>query len=316
MSRGATVRAAVLVAPRRFELVDRPRPEPGAGEVRVRLEGCGVCGSNLPPWQGREWFRYPFTEGAPGHEGWGRVEAVGREVRALREGDRVALLSTASFCQAEVVPAALAVRLPAGLEGDFPGEAAGCAVNVFRRSRIRAGDTVAVIGAGFIGLLAAGLAVRAGARVLALSRREAAREAARRLGAEPLPLAPEPVRERTQGRGADVVIEAVGLQATLDLSTAAVRDGGRLVIAGFHQDGPRTVDLCAWNWRGLELVNAHERDLGVRAEGVAEAARLAAGGALDLGPLLRGWPLEAVGDAFRAMEERPEGFVKAVVRLA
>jgi threonine dehydrogenase-like Zn-dependent dehydrogenase len=311
------MRAALLAAPRRFELREVARPDPGPGQVRIRLEGCGVCGSNLPPWQGRPWFRYPLTMGEPGHEGWGAVAAVGRGVGAVREGDRVALLSTASFADEEVAPAELVVPLPAGISGPFPGEALGCAVNVVRRSRVRAGEAVAVVGAGFLGLAVIRLASLAGARVLAVSRRPTGLALAQRLGAaEVLPLegAAAAIAERTGGRGCEVVIEAVGAQAAQDLASAAVREGGRLVIAGFHQDGMRTVDLCAWNWRGLDIVNAHERDLRVRTEGVAEAARLAAAGLLDPAPLCQSFPLDQVGAAFRAMEERPQGFVKAIIR--
>jgi threonine dehydrogenase-like Zn-dependent dehydrogenase len=306
----------VLAGPRRFELAEVPRPEPRPGEVRVRVEGCGVCGSNLPPWQGRDWFRYPFSAGAPGHEGWGVVTAAGPAVRGLGEGDRVALLSTASFAEEEVLPAELAVPIPPGLEGPFPGEAIGCAVNVVRRSRIAAGETVAVVGAGFLGLVAIRLAALAGARVLAVSRRRSALALARRLGAEealPVEGGAALVLERTGGRGCDVVVEAVGLQGALDLASAAVREGGRLVIAGFHQDGTRAVDLCAWNWRGVDIVNAHERDPEIRRAGVVEATRLVTAGLLDPALLLRAYPLAEIGAAFLAMEERPDGFVKAVV---
>ena len=55
-------------------------PEPGPGQVLLRLEGSGVCASSLPVWEGREWFDYPQPPGAPGHEGWGRVVAVGAGV--------------------------------------------------------------------------------------------------------------------------------------------------------------------------------------------------------------------------------------------
>ncbi len=315
-SRAGTVRAAVLLAPRRFEVREVARADPRPGQVRVRLEGCGVCGSNLPTWQGRPWFRYPLTEGEPGHEGWGTVTAVGGGVDAVREGDRVALLSTASHADEEVVAAELAVPLPPGISAPFPGEALGCAVNVARRSRFRAGDTVAVVGAGFLGLAVARLAVLAGARVLVASRRPTGLELAARFGAAEafsLEGAAERIGRVTGDRGCDVVVEAVGAQAALDLASAAVRESGRLVIAGFHQDGTRTVDLCAWNWRGLEVVNAHERDLRTRVEGVAEAARLVAAGLLDPAPLCRAFPLDALADAFQAMEDRPDGFVKAVV---
>ena len=322
MSAG-TMRAAVLAAPRHFEVREVARPTPGPGEVLVQLEGCGVCGSDLVPWQGREWFDYPFTAGAPGHEGWGVVAGLGRGVTGLSEGDRVALVSFAAFAELDVAPLERVVALPRAVAGPFPGEALGCGVNVFRRSAVRPGDTVAVVGAGFLGLVALRLAALAGARVIALSRRETALQLARELGAgEAVALgsvageAEEAVRALTCGRMCDVVIEAVGQQGALDLATLLTRPGGRLVLAGFHQDGLRTVDLCRWNWQGLEIVNAHERDPRVQREGVLRAAAEVAEGRLDPRPLYRSFPLERLDAAFQAMEERPEGFVKALAMVA
>jgi threonine dehydrogenase-like Zn-dependent dehydrogenase len=313
------MRAAVLAGPRRFELAEVPRPAPGPGEVLVRLEGSGVCGSNLAPWQGRPWFHYPFPPGAPGHEGWGRVAAVGPGVAELTEGDRVALLSGAAFAEYEVAPAERAVPIPGAISGPFPGEALGCGVNVFRRSRIRRGDQVALVGAGFLGLVALRLAAQAGARVTALSRRQTSLRRARAYGAEATvatgdrEAAVDAVREMTSGRLCDVVIEAVGNQDALDLASRLVREGGRLVVAGYHQDGPRLVDMGLWNWRGIDVVNAHERDPRVQREGVARAAAEVAEGRLDPGLLYESFPLERAGEAFRAMEERPDGFVKALL---
>jgi threonine dehydrogenase-like Zn-dependent dehydrogenase len=245
------------------------------------------------------------------------VDALGEGVRGLAEGDRVALLSTAAFAEYDVAPAERTVLLPRGLTGPFPGEALGCAVNVARRSALAAGQDVAVVGAGFLGLAVVRLAALAGARVVALSRRETARAAALAQGAAAAEATGEGAAARalalTGGRGFDVVVEAIGTQAGLDLASALPREGGRLVIAGFHQDGLRAVDLCAWNWRGLELVNAHERDPAVQRAGVEEAARLAAAGRLDVSSLYRTFPLEALDAAFRAMEERPDGFVKGLV---
>lgn len=315
----ATMRAAVLAGPRRLELAEVPRPVPGPGEVLVRLEGCGVCGSNLVPWQGREWFRYPFAPGAPGHEGWGRVAGLGAGVAGVREGERVALLSGAAFAEYDVAKADALVRIPDAIAGPFPGEALGCGVNVFRRSGIRAGDLVAVVGVGFLGAVVTRLAALAGAQVLAVARRAEARALALRLGAvEALDLADAKaavarVSERSQGRLCDVVVEAVGMQGPLDLAAELVREYGRLVIAGYHQDGPRTVNLWLWNWRAIDVVNAHERDPRIVREGVERAAREVLEGRLDPAPLLTAFPLERIGAAFEAMEARPAGFVKALV---
>src|SRR5262249_44856135 len=140
------MRAAVIVAPGVARVEDVPRPEPGPGPVRGRLEGCGVCASNLGPWQGGPWFEYPLRPGSPGHEGWGRVDAVGPEVSGVREGERVALLSERAYAEYDVADAASLVPLPRSLEGTpVPGEALGCAINVFQRSDIRAGQSVAIV---------------------------------------------------------------------------------------------------------------------------------------------------------------------------
>jgi NADPH2:quinone reductase len=93
-----------------------------------------------------------------------------------------------------------------------------------------------------------------------------------------------------------------------------VSEGGRLVLAGYHQDGPRTVDLQSWNWRGIDVVNAHERDARVCLDGMRAAADLLASGDLELAPLLsHRFPLARIADAFAAAASRPPGFVKAWV---
>src|SRR4051812_29514478 len=100
-----TMQAAVLESPGRASVRKTLLPEVKAGELRVRLEGCGVCGSNLAPWEGRPWFEYPFDAGKPGHEGWGRIDEVGPEVTGFRRGDRVALLSYNAFAEYDVASA-------------------------------------------------------------------------------------------------------------------------------------------------------------------------------------------------------------------
>jgi threonine dehydrogenase-like Zn-dependent dehydrogenase len=315
------MRAAVVAAPGRAEIREVPLPDPGPGQVRVRLEGCGVCGSNLPVWEGRDWFRYPLAPGAPGHEAWGRVDAVGRGAAGVREGDRVAALFAGAFAEYDVADATALLPLPAALDGlPFPGEPLACGVNVFRKAGVRAGDTVAVVGLGFIGAVATRMAVLAGARVVAIARREWALDLARRLGAaDTVTLGDrhqvvERVRELTAGALCDVAIEAVGLQEPLDLAADLLREQGRLVIAGFHQDGRRSIDLCAWNWKGFDVVNAHFRDPAVNVEGMRIAADAVASGRLDLRALLtHRFELERIGDAFEAMRSRPDGFLKGLV---
>ena len=314
------MRAAVLTGGGGVTLTRCAPPDPGPGQVRVRLEGTGVCGSNLPVWEGRPWFEYPRPPGSPGHEGWGVVDATGPEVDGALTGARVAVLSERAFADLDLADVSALVPVPDALAGrPCPAEPLGCAVNVMRRAAVRTGEVVAVLGVGFLGAALVALAARAGARVVAASRRPFARELAGRLGAVRVcaldgPALVREVGALTGGGLADCVIEAVGSQQALDVAGELARVRGRIVIAGYHQDGPRQVNLQLWNWRGLDVINAHERDRAVYVEGMRQALRLAADGTIPLDQLItHALPLEELDQAFRLMTSRPSGFLKAVV---
>ncbi len=317
------MRAAVLAAPGEIALTEGPLPEPGAGEVRLKLEGCGVCASNLEPWAGQEWMTYPGEPGGLGHEGWGIVDIVGPDVAGLAPGDRVAALSYRSFADYDVAQASMVAKLPDALAGQpFPGEPLGCAFNIFRRSDIRAGQTVAIIGIGFLGAVLTKLATDAGARVIAISRRQESLDLARHYGAaETIPMHDHwSIIEQVKAFAGDAmcqrVIEAVGKQWPLDLAGELVGFGGRLVIAGYHQDGPRQVNMQGWNWKGIDVINAHERDPAVQMQGLREAIDAVANGRLDPAPLYtHRFGLEQLGEALDATRDKPGNFVKALVML-
>jgi threonine dehydrogenase-like Zn-dependent dehydrogenase len=315
------MRAAIVAGPQQVDIEDLRRPDPGPGQVRIRLEGSGVCASNLPLWEGRPWFQYPSAPGAPGHEGWGVVDMLGEGVSTLATGDRVAALSYRAYAEYDIADESSVVPLPDNLTGrPFPGEPLGCALNVFRRSDIQPGHTVAIIGIGFLGAVLTRLASRAGARVIAISRRPFALELARELGADTvMPLEDhgrivEDVTRMTGGEGVDRAIEVVGLQWPLDLAAELTRIRGRLVIAGYHQDGARQVNMQLWNWRGLDVVNAHERDPAMYVEGIREAVDAVSTGVLDPTALYtHTFPLDQLDQAFETMRTRPDGFLKALV---
>ena len=318
---GMSMRAAVLTGPGQLRIDRVPLPQPGVGEVRIRLQGCGVCASNLTPWKGPEWMKFPTEPGALGHEGWGFVDAVGAGVTGLYAGDRVAALSGKAYADYDVAPASAVVKLPQSLEKlDLPLEPFGCAMNIFRRSDIREGQTVAIIGIGFLGAILVGLASNAGARVIAISRRRESLDLARLMGPiHPVPMHDhaeiiEQVRVLTDGNLCDRVIEAVGKQWPLDLAAELTREGGRLIIAGYHQDGPRQVNMQLWNWRGIDVINAHERDPAVAVQGMREAVSAIEAGLIDPKLLItHRYPLERLSEALNATRDRPGGFVKAVV---
>ena len=124
----------------------------------------------------------------------------------------------------------------------------------------------------------------------------------------------EDVKRLTDGRGCDRVIECVGKQWPLDLAGELVREGGRLVIAGYHQDGPRQVNMQMWNWKGIDIASAHERDPAVNLRGLREAAEAVASGRLDPAPLYtHRYSLDRLDEALLATRDKPDGFVKALV---
>lgn len=318
-----TMRAAVLTGPKALEIVDAPLPQPGAGEVRVKLEGCGVCASNIEPWHGQPWSTYPGEAGGLGHEGWGTVDAVGEGVTELAVGDRVATLAGHSFAEYDIASESSVVKLPPELaDKPFPGEPLGCAFNIFRRADVQPGQTVAIIGIGFLGAVLTKLCSDAGAHVIAISRRPSSLDLARHYGAtDTIPMDDhwriiESVKAITGEALCERVIECVGYQWPLDLAGDLIGFGGKLVVAGYHQDGPRQVNMQMWNWKGIDVISAHERDPAVNLRGLREAVEAVASGRLDPSPLYtHRYPLDRLDEALDATRDKPEGFVKALVTL-
>ncbi len=312
-----------LIRPGCFQWQPLDLPTPGVGQVRVRMQGCGVCASNVPPWEGRDWFNYPMEPGTPGHEGWGVVEAVGEEVTGLRVGDRVATLSQQAYATHVIAESDALVVLPRSLDGlDFPGEPLACAMNIFERSRVAPGDRVLILGVGFLGAMLVRLCHDAGAKVTAVSRRPSAQALATAAGACAVWDEAQAKHEADRvggffdGGAFDIVIEATGKPGPLDLASKLVAEMGRLVIAGFHQDGPRTIDLQQWNWRGLDVINAHERRPERYIHGLRRAVAAVEAGRLQVQPLItHRLPLTELNEAMRLTRDRPEGFLKAVVLM-
>jgi len=201
----------------------------------------------------------------------------------------VAFLTQHGYARFAEVDARTLVPLPSALEGlPFPGEAFACAVSVVRRARIEPGMRVAIVGVGFLGSVVASLLFECEVTLF---------------------------RRTTPVEGSfERVIECAGTQEALETASSLVAERGVLVIAGFHQDGPRTVDLQSWNWKGIDVVNAHERDEEVVVDALREAVRLAATGVLDVERFVTHvLPLERLDEAFELARTRPRGFVKAAV---
>lgn len=312
------MKQAILVGPRSTEIVERSTPDAGAGEVSVRVRACGVCASESHRWQG-DTPTFPLELG---HEVAGEVVAVGAGVRSVTRGQRVTGLFHRGFAEYAVAPEDQVVLLPESVSYETGiGEPIACIISALRRTRVEPGDTVAVVGLGFMGLLMLQAArLKGPARVIAIDPRGDVHAAALALGAD-IALAPEDVgdglrvfQRGTPEQGVDVAIETTGVQAGLTLAGELVRNHGMLAILGYHQGGPRSVDMELWNWKALDVLNAHERRVAHKVDSMRRGIALIGTGQIVVEPLItHRFGLDQVDAAFQALHNKPDGFKKAIV---
>jgi threonine dehydrogenase-like Zn-dependent dehydrogenase len=252
------------------------------------------------------------------------VVAVGPEVSRVGEGDRVTGLFKGAYADYCLATETELLPVPDGVAAENAlGEPLACLVNAQRRTPVELADRVALIGLGYMGLgMLQLLKLRGPSRIVAIDVREDARAAARSLGADevyhPSQL-PEEYPLTTFGdwqsdRGFDVVVEGSGTQPGLTLAGELVRAHGVLSILGYHQGGPRQVAVGMWNWKAIDVVNAHVRRHADLLESMRIGLELAATGLLDLGALVtHRYSLGEVDRAYADLQHKPPGFVKAVI---
>ncbi len=239
------MKAAVMRGIGNMNVEDVPEPEPGAHEVKVKIAYCGICGTDPENLAGRFGLMPPEFYNEPrilGHEACGTVAAVGSAVKNYKVGQRVACdfgkscgacyycrnkmphycraraEATGAFAEYAVYPEACVYALPDDLSFEIGAllEPVSVAVHAIDAANVRTGGTVAISGAGPIGLLCMEVALRAGAARLLVSEPVAEkRQLAKKLGADVVvdPFKEDLVaagKELTDGRGFDTVIEASG----------------------------------------------------------------------------------------------------------
>lgn len=309
------MRAIRLVGSRAVEVQEAAEPSPRSDEIVVAVRACGICGSDLNAWRGVEGVAFPLEPGAPGHEVWGEVAACGSPAleREFPRGTLVTGLAQQGYAEKVLARATELIPLPAWPRDRLLlGEPLACAANVLRRAAVPPDSPVAIVGFGYLAALIAQLLFPEGGPWIAISRRAASRELALSLGAQhAYDFGQVP---STAWESFPVVIEAAGVQEALDHATWLTAERGRLVIAGYHADGQRMVNMQTWNWKGLDVVNAHERDPQRYIEGLRAGLELLARDNLRPDRLItHRWPLEAAAEAFATAEGRPSGFVKGVL---
>ncbi|MBS1261671.1 MAG: alcohol dehydrogenase [Calditrichaeota bacterium] len=264
------MRAAVFLgANKPLELRDLPTPEPGAGEILVKVAACGICHTDM----------HYIDHGVPtfkeppmilGHEPSGTVAALGQGVKAWKEGDRVLLPAVltcgecdncrrgrenicdnmvmfgnhvdGAYAEYVLAPAKDALALPDELplaESSIIADAISTPFHaVVNRGEVKAGMNVVVFGCGGVGINAVQVAAAVGASVIAVDVIPEKLEAAKKLGATETINAKEVERidkavKKLTGGGADVSFEAIGNPATIQQAFSCIRKGGRTVVIGY-----------------------------------------------------------------------------------
>ena len=258
------MRCAVWVGGRDFSIEERPLPEPGPGEVRVRVAACGVCLTDVHTVDGL------LAEVQPprlmGHEWSGVVEALGAGVAGPAVGTPVAGGGWGGFAEYLLRPASQVFPIPPGVPLEYAAllEPIECCAAAVQHADLPMGAAVLITGAGPMGLLTLQLARRGGAaRVLVSEPNPARRALALRLGAERA-IDPREVEVRTAvddftaGRGIDAAFECAGLPGPLADCLRAVTRRGTVVMVGVN---PRTarleLDLYDFHYRYLKLMGVY-----------------------------------------------------------
>ena len=338
------MKAAFYNGSETITIADSAAMPPGAGQARIRVSHCGICGTDLHIFHGKMDHRVR-TPQVIGHEMSGVIEAVGEGVTGWQTGDRVTVrpLDHCGECPACLaghshicmklkfigidspgamqgswtVPAHTLHRLPdsLGFEQGALIEPLSVACHDVRLAELKDGEFAVVQGGGPIGMLIALVARASGARVLISELNPFRLQLARELGFEAVDPREtdlvECVNARTGGAGADVVFEVSGVPAGAEMMTKLPRTRGRIVmVAIYSQLAP--VNLFQFFWRELKLIGARVYE----AQDFDAAIALAASGRLPLARIItRVLPLEELAAGFREMDGGGEA-MKILVRCS
>ncbi len=339
------MRAAFCTAPGSFELRDVARPEPGPGEVLIRVRHCGICGSDLH-WYGGA-TRPPQL--CPGHEIAGEIAQLGEDVEGWREGDRVVveplyrcgqcadcqagnyqlcrrlqvlgMMRDGGFAEGVVAPAYGLFAVPEGLDLTTAAlaEPTAVCVHALGLANLSKGQSVLVLGAGTIGLLAILAARQAGAGEIAITARHPHQAAAARaLGATQVfsadAVGADQRRQWSSKTPVAAVIETVGGEAnTLDEAVESVAPGGTVVVLGIFSDRPR-IDPIALVVKEVRLIGSMTYNRrGARSDFEHALAILSAERDLVASLITHRFSLTDVKAGFDAAFDKRSGAIKVLI---
>ncbi|MEJ2300194.1 MAG: NAD(P)-dependent alcohol dehydrogenase [Anaerolineales bacterium] len=344
------MQASFLYGIRDLRLKEAPVPLPGAGEVLLKIASVGVCGSDVHYYvEGRIGIQVVTDPIIMGHEFSAWVAGVGAGVTGLENGQLVAvepgiscghcepclnghpnLCPQVRFCgtppvngvfsEYAVMPAKNCFPLPQEFTAEQGAllEPLGIALHSVDLAQLKPGQTIAVLGAGPIGLLIAAVARACGASEVYMTeplayRREFARSYVADAALDPYANeVVEEIRNLTNGRGVDVAFEAAGALETPQQAAAVTRPGGKVILVGIPADDTMTMNASTARHRGLtiKLVRRMKHTY-------PRAIRLVQSGQVHLDPLVtHRFPLSRIAEAFELVAGYRDGILRAIIEIS
>ncbi len=346
----STMKAALLTDIRTVEIRDIPTPQPpGPGEVLLDVLAVGVCGSDMHYYRtgriGDQVVEFPYRVG---HEFAGRVAVLGQDVNGLSEGDIVAVdplmwcgrcdqclagrehtcrhqrflgcpgQADGCLCEQIVMPAACCTAVPEGVSPEQAALVEPFSIGLYaqRMAGAVAGKTVAILGAGPIGLCTLAASLAAGASAIYMTDIRPNRvELARTMGAT---WAGNPQREdivstilAAEPDGVDCAIEAAGEQSTLDEAVALLRPGGTLAMVGIPELDRVSFPVATMRRHELTIQNIRRQN-----QCVGPAVEMLAAGQVDLAPMVtHRVGLQETSQIFDIVADYKDNAVKAMIEV-
>ena len=309
-------RSIRYVAPEKIEFVDVTVPDPAPGEVQVQSLACGVCTWDLFTYKNGPGVSVPAPDG---HEGVGRVIRIGQGVTNVKEGARVVARGFAGYYNmpaANLYPIPDDSKLP---DENWIVEPTACVVTGVDHCNVRAGDRVAVVGCGFMGLMLVQVLGRCPLdQLIAIDIDPRRLELARQFGATTtINSADADFESKIPGLKAssiDTVIDSTGAAKGIDISTRILKRGGRLNLFGWNH-GQAAFNGDAWHLGGFTVVNSAPAS-GLR-DVMPIAIRLLHRGIINLAPLVTHvGPLDQITSILDHGVKKTDGYIKGVVKLS
>ena len=320
-SGASTMHVPAATATHRVPLSEASVHEPGRGQLRIQVELWSVAPGGLQVLSTHTGGLRSPIPAAVGVEACGFIDAVGPDTPGWECGERVSFHASQGFAEYSLCSADQAILLPRKLDSQpVPWGTLGAAIDLIHQARIAPGQTVAIVGLGFLGAILTQLAARKGARVIALSRRSDALAIAHSMGASELLCLGAPqdafhqVNQWTKNRRCDVVIDATGKPQTLALCELITADCGRIIVAEPRSRSLATIDLQTRNLPSREILRVPPPDPALQLASMRRAVNALCRGELTPARLFtHRFPLEDLDSAFALAKQRREGFIRALI---